>query len=157
MKMKIYKVGGCVRDKLLGITPKDIDYVVVGSSEDEMINLGFKRVGNDFPVFLHPETKDEYALARIERKSGVGYNGFDFDIENITLEDDLSRRDLTINAMAEDENGNMPFKFKFDILDNNGLSRPQFENEEWTKLIGDILVDIIDRQYEGENKLESNN
>jgi|TARA_R110000803_G_scaffold46728_1_gene97995 hypothetical protein len=68
----------------------------------------------------------------------------------------LKYSDVTI-AEQEDENGNMPFKFKFDILDNNGLSRPQFENEEWTKLIGDILVDIIDRQYEGENKLESNN
>lgn len=101
--MKIYLVGGAVRDKLLGKEPKDLDYVVVGSTPEEMLSLGYKQVGADFPVFLHPETGDEYALARTERKSGKGYNGFicDFSPE-VTLEDDLMRRDLTINSMAMD-------------------------------------------------------
>lgn len=104
--MKKYIVGGAVRDKLLGKKPNDIDYVVVGSTPEEMIELGFEEVGADFAVFLHPITRDEYALARTERKNGFGYTDFVTNIDkNITLEDDLSRRDLTINAMAEDENG----------------------------------------------------
>jgi tRNA nucleotidyltransferase (CCA-adding enzyme) len=96
-------VGGAVRDKVMGIEPKDIDYVVVGATPADMLKLGYQQVGADFPVFLHPVTGDEYALARQERKTGVGYNGFDtvFD-PSITLEDDLIRRDLTINAMAMD-------------------------------------------------------
>ena len=98
--MKIYLVGGAVRDELMGLTPKDLDYVVVGSNVDEMLSLGFTKVGADFPVFLHPETGDEYALARTERKSGTGYNGFECEWEGVTLEEDLSRRDLTINSMA---------------------------------------------------------
>lgn len=100
--MKVYLVGGAVRDELLGLTPKDKDYVVVGSSVDEMLNLGYTRVGSGFPVFLHPETKEEYALARKEKKCGVGYTGFEFEWEGVSLEDDLFRRDLTINAMAKD-------------------------------------------------------
>lgn len=104
--MKKYIVGGAVRDKLLGKTPNDIDYVVVGSTPEEMIDLGFEEVGADFPVFLHPITRDEYALARTERKTGLGYNDFETNADKkITLEEDLSRRDLTVNAMAMDENG----------------------------------------------------
>ena len=102
--MKIYLVGGAVRDKLLGIEPKERDWVVVGSSPKEMKKNGFKQVGKDFPVFIHPKSGEEYALARTERKAGHGYTGFEFDTNsNVTLEEDLERRDLTINAMAEDE------------------------------------------------------
>lgn len=103
--MKIYKVGGYVRDMALGLNPKDCDYVVVGSNEAEMLALNYEKVGADFPVFLHPETRDEYALARIERKTGSGYNGFSVCVDGVTLEQDLFRRDLTINAMAIDDNG----------------------------------------------------
>jgi tRNA nucleotidyltransferase/poly(A) polymerase len=98
--MQIFVVGGAVRDFLLGETPKDIDYVVIGSSHEEMISLGFKKVGLDFPVYLHPTTNDEYALARTEKKVGIGYGGFECDTKNVTLYDDQSRRDLTINSMA---------------------------------------------------------
>ena len=106
--MKIYQVGGAVRDKLLQRPIKDRDWVVVGSTPEDMIALGYKPVGKDFPVFLHPETHEEYALARSERKSGKGYKGFVFHTTpDITLEDDLARRDVTINAIAEDENGNL--------------------------------------------------
>lgn len=101
--MKIYLVGGAVRDKLLGLKVKDHDYVVVGSTPQEMLDNGFRPVGKDFPVFLHPKTHDEYALARTERKTAKGYHGFAFNTDkSVTLEDDLSRRDLTINAMAQD-------------------------------------------------------
>ena len=101
--MKIYLVGGAVRDKLLGLKVKDNDYVVVGATVDEMLAKGFKPVGKDFPVFLHPETHDEYALARTERKTAVGYHGFAFNADvSVTIEQDLSRRDLTINAIAQD-------------------------------------------------------
>ena len=99
--MKIYQVGGSVRDELMGITPKDYDYVVVGSSPAEMDSLGYTQVGKDFPVFLHPQSGEEYALARTERKIGVGYSGFESSWEGVTLEQDLSRRDLTINSMAK--------------------------------------------------------
>lgn len=122
--MKTYLVGGAVRDKLLGIEPKDRDWVVVGSTPDEMIKQGFKPVGSDFPVFLHPESKEEYALARTERKSGHGYLGFEFHADpSVTLEEDLLRRDLTINAMAEDDAGNIvdPFNGRQDLTD--GLLR----------------------------------
>ena len=106
--MKIYRVGGAVRDKLLNYPCYENDWVVVGSSPEEMIKLGYQPVGNDFPVFIKTETGEEYALARTERKSGVGYQGFTFHTApNISLEDDLIRRDLTINAMAEDANGNI--------------------------------------------------
>jgi tRNA nucleotidyltransferase (CCA-adding enzyme) len=104
--MQIYLVGGAVRDRLLGIPIKDRDYVVVGASAQDMLRLGYKPVGKDFPVFLHPHSGEEYALARTERKSGRGYHGFEFQADaTVTLEQDLARRDLTINAMAEDENG----------------------------------------------------
>lgn len=101
--MKIYAVGGAIRDSLLGLPISDIDYVVVGSSPEEMIRQGFSPVGSDFPVFLHPITKAEYALARTERKTGLGYKGFSFHASpEVTLEEDLARRDLTINAMARE-------------------------------------------------------
>ncbi len=96
----VYLVGGAVRDMSLGIDPKDKDYVVVGATEKDMLDLGFEKVGADFPVFLHPKTKEEYALARKERKVSAGYNGFICETNNVTIEDDLLRRDLTINAMA---------------------------------------------------------
>ncbi len=97
---KVFLVGGAVRDLLMGLEPKDLDFVVVGSSPEEMLSLGFTQVGADFPVFLHPATGDEFALARTERKVGEGHTGFDCEWEGVTLEEDLSRRDLTINAMA---------------------------------------------------------
>ncbi|MDH2998025.1 multifunctional CCA tRNA nucleotidyl transferase/2'3'-cyclic phosphodiesterase/2'nucleotidase/phosphatase [Pasteurellaceae bacterium LFhippo2] len=104
--MEIYLVGGAVRDQLLGFPVKDKDWLVVGSTPDQLIKQGYQQVGNDFPVFLHPKTNEEYALARTERKSGSGYNGFicDFTPE-VTLEQDLIRRDLTINAIAQSEDG----------------------------------------------------
>lgn len=106
--MKIYQVGGAVRDNLLGLTIKDRDWVVVGSTPAEMERLGFKAVGQDFPVFLHPQTHEEYALARTERKSGTGYKGFVFNATpEVTLEQDLARRDVTINAIAQDDSGNI--------------------------------------------------
>lgn len=106
--MKIYKVGGAVRDRLLGIPVTDIDRVVVGATAEQMLALGYKPVGSDFPVFLDPRNGDEYALARTERKSGRGYGGFVFHASpEVTLEEDLIRRDLTINAMAEDDDGNV--------------------------------------------------
>lgn len=106
--MQIYKVGGAVRDRLLGRPVTEVDWVVVGSSAEEMQAQGFRPVGADFPVFLHPRTGEEYALARTERKSGRGYGGFTFyACPEVTLEEDLIRRDLTINAMAEDEQGRL--------------------------------------------------
>jgi tRNA nucleotidyltransferase (CCA-adding enzyme) len=104
--MQIYVVGGAVRDELLGFPVKDRDYVVVGATPEQMAAQGFKPVGADFPVFLHPETHAEYALARTERKTAPGYKGFVFHASpDVTLEQDLARRDLTINAMARDEQG----------------------------------------------------
>ncbi len=104
--MKIYRVGGSVRDEMLGRTVADHDYVVVGATPEAMLKLGFRPVGRDFPVFLHPETHEEYALARTERKSGRGHRGFAFHAApSVTLEEDLGRRDLTINAMARGEDG----------------------------------------------------
>ncbi|WP_329741696.1 multifunctional CCA addition/repair protein [Dyella sp. A6] len=106
--MDIYLVGGAVRDKLLGRPVVDRDHVVVGAGPDELLARGFKPVGKDFPVFLHPDTGEEYALARTERKSGRGYHGFLFQADpTITLEQDLARRDLTINAIAEDQQGTL--------------------------------------------------
>ena len=104
--MKVFQVGGSVRDELLGVEPKDRDWVVINSSPEEMEEKGFKPIGKDFPVFLHPETNEEYALARTERKSGVGYKGFKFYFDSsVTLEEDLKRRDFTINAIAKDHKG----------------------------------------------------
>jgi tRNA nucleotidyltransferase (CCA-adding enzyme) len=106
--MKRYLVGGAVRDALLGRSVGDRDWVVVGADENEMRAAGFLAVGRDFPVFLHPETREEHALARTERKTGPGYHGFEFHADRgVTLEDDLARRDLTINAIAQDEHGTL--------------------------------------------------
>lgn len=106
--MQIYKVGGAVRDRLLEREVVDHDYVVVGATVEEMLAAGYTPVGKDFPVFLHPDTHEEYALARTERKVAKGYHGFEFyAAADVTLEDDLVRRDLTINAIAEDEQGNL--------------------------------------------------
>ncbi len=106
--MKIYSVGGSVRDELLGIAVQDRDHVVVGADPAEMLKRGFRPVGADFPVFLHPETHEEYALARTERKTAPGYRGFVFHADpGVTLEEDLRRRDLTINAMARAEDGTL--------------------------------------------------
>ena len=99
--MKVYLVGGAVRDQLLGLPVKEKDWVVVGATPEEMITRGFKLVGKEFPVFLHPETHEEYALARTERKIVKGYKGFTFHTATVTLEEDLKRRDLTINAIAK--------------------------------------------------------
>jgi len=105
---QIYCVGGAVRDRLLGLTVKDRDWVVVGSSPDEMVAHGFQPVGKDFPVFLHPQTHEEYALARTERKTARGYQGFAvYAAPDVTLEQDLLRRDFTINAIAQDKNGKL--------------------------------------------------
>jgi tRNA nucleotidyltransferase (CCA-adding enzyme) len=116
--MQIYKVGGAVRDRLLGKPVTDIDWVVVGATTEEMLARGFRPVGADFPVFLHPQSGEEYALARTERKSGRGYGGFTFYANpEVTLEEDLIRRDLTINAMAEDDHGVLtdPYHGKQDL------------------------------------------
>ena len=104
--MKIYLVGGAVRDEILGYPFTEKDWVVVGATVDDMLAAGYQQVGKDFPVFLHPDTKEEYALARTERKTTAGYKGFEVHASpDVTLEDDLVRRDLTINAIAKDENG----------------------------------------------------
>ena len=106
--MDTYRVGGAVRDTLLGLPVHETDWVVVGSTPKDMIKNGFTQVGRDFPVFLHPESKEEYALARTERKSGPGYRGFVVHADpSVTLEEDLERRDLTVNAMAMDESGSI--------------------------------------------------
>ena len=116
--MKLYTVGGAVRDELLGLPVADRDYVVIGATPDEMVALGYKPVGKDFPVFLHPQTHEEYALARTERKTARGYHGFAFHTApDVTLAQDLARRDLTINAIAKDEHGNLidPYNGTADI------------------------------------------
>jgi tRNA nucleotidyltransferase (CCA-adding enzyme) len=116
--MRTYMVGGAVRDALLGLPVNDRDWVVVGATPQEMIASGFLPVGRDFPVFLHPQTREEYALARTERKTARGYHGFVFHAEpNISLEDDLARRDLTINAMAQADDGRLidPFAGQADL------------------------------------------
>lgn len=116
--MKIYLVGGAVRDALLGLPIKDKDWVVVGATPQGMLDAGYQQVGRDFPVFLHPQTREEYALARTERKSGSGYTGFTcYAAPDVTLEADLQRRDLTINAMARDDNGEIidPYNGRDDL------------------------------------------
>src|SRR5579871_3458489 len=104
--MRVYLVGGAVRDRLLGRPVHERDWVVVGATPEEMVRLGYEPVGREFPVFLHPSTHEEHALARLERKTGPGYRGFTTQFSpEVTLEEDLRRRDLTVNAMAEDEQG----------------------------------------------------
>ena len=116
--MKTYLVGGAVRDKLLQLEVVDRDWVVVGTTPEKMIELGYKPVGKDFPVFIKPQSGEEYALARTERKTAKGYQGFSFNTSpDITLEDDLARRDLTINAIAESSKGQLidPFNGQADL------------------------------------------
>jgi len=114
--MQVYLVGGAVRDEQLGIPRKERDWCVVGASPDELLALGYQQVGKDFPVFIHPDTGEEYALARTERKTAPGYHGFVFDCSpDVSIENDLFRRDLTINAIAKDANGNL-------IDPHNGLA-----------------------------------
>jgi tRNA nucleotidyltransferase (CCA-adding enzyme) len=116
--MKRYAVGGAVRDELLGLPVKERDWVVVGATPEDMVAAGYRPVGKDFPVFLHPQTKEEHALARTERKSGRGYHGFTFHTgPEVTLEDDLRRRDLTVNAIARNEDGSLvdPYGGKRDL------------------------------------------
>ncbi|WP_315709493.1 multifunctional CCA addition/repair protein [Brenneria uluponensis] len=116
--MKIYLVGGAVRDGLLNRPVTERDWVVVGTTPEHLLALGYQQVGKDFPVFLHPVSREEYALARTERKAGKGYTGFICDAApNVTLEEDLQRRDLTINAIAQDENGNLidPYEGRRDL------------------------------------------
>jgi len=116
--MQVFRVGGAVRDALLGLPVNDVDWVVVGATPEEMILAGYLPVGKDFPVFLHPKTREEYALARTERKTARGYHGFAFQAApDITLEQDLARRDLTINAMAQNEDGSLvdPFGGRQDL------------------------------------------
>ncbi|TNL13015.1 multifunctional CCA addition/repair protein [Kosakonia cowanii] len=116
--MKSYLVGGAVRDTLLGLPVKDRDWVVVGATPQEMLDAGYQQVGRDFPVFLHPQSREEYALARTERKSGSGYTGFTcYAAPDVALEQDLLRRDLTVNALAQDENGTIidPFNGQQDL------------------------------------------
>lgn len=118
--LDVYTVGGAVRDRLLDRPASDADFVVVGATPEEMRERGFRPVGRDFPVFLHPDTGEEYALARTERKAGRGYHGFVFHTgPEVTLEDDLERRDLTVNAMAEDADGRIvdPFSGRRDLED----------------------------------------
>ncbi|TFG86688.1 MAG: multifunctional CCA tRNA nucleotidyl transferase/2'3'-cyclic phosphodiesterase/2'nucleotidase/phosphatase, partial [Chromatiales bacterium] len=106
--MQIYLVGGAVRDQLLGLPVKERDWVVVGATPDELEALGYRRVGRDFPVYLHPDTSEEYALARTERKTAPGYRGFEVQADpSVTLEEDLQRRDLTINAIAQTAGGEL--------------------------------------------------
>jgi tRNA nucleotidyltransferase (CCA-adding enzyme) len=116
--MKTYLVGGSVRDEILGLPVTDHDYVVVGSSPDEMMQLGYRPVGKDFPVFLHPQSQEQYALARTERKVSRGYKGFEvYASPEVTLQEDLARRDLTINSIAKDQDGNIidPFNGVADL------------------------------------------
>jgi len=116
--MEVYLVGGAVRDEQLGLPVKERDWCVVGATPDELLSKGYRQVGKGFPVFLHPETNEEYALARTERKTGAGYHGFEFQTSpDVTLKADLSRRDLTINAMARDADGNLidPFDGMADL------------------------------------------
>ncbi len=118
--MEVYLVGGAVRDEQLGLPVKEQDWCVVGATPDELLSEGYRQIGKHFPVFLHPETNEEYALARTERKTAAGYHGFTFHTSpDVTLEEDLSRRDLTINAMAKDANGNLidPFNGMADLQD----------------------------------------
>src|SRR5437867_5650540 len=118
--MQVFAVGGCVRDRLLGRPVHDHDWVVVGATPQQMLDAGYRPVGRDFPVFLHPQTQEEYALARTERKTAPGYHGFSFHADpTVTLEQDLARRDLTINAMAEDAQGRVvdPFGGQRDLQD----------------------------------------
>src|SRR4030088_2589791 len=116
--MQVYLVGGAVRDALLGLAVKERDWVVVGGTREELLRRDYREVGRDFPVFLHPDTQEEYALARLERKVSPGYRGFSVEFgPEVTLEEDLARRDLTINAIAQAEDGSLidPYRGQRDL------------------------------------------
>ena len=134
--MQEFLVGGAIRDKILGIATESTekDYVVVGSSPEEMKSLGFRQVGKEFPVFLHPQSKEEYALARLERKVGKGYKGFEFNTsKSVTLEQDLSRRDLTINAIAQNKDGSGEYIDPFGGLDDIKARKLKHVSEAFTE------------------------
>ena len=122
--MEVYLVGGAVRDELLGLPVEEQDWCIVGATPAELEALGYRPVGKDFPVFLHPDTQEEYALARTERKTSSGYHGFTFNTSTeVTIEEDLKRRDLTINAIAKNIDGKLidPYKGLDDL--NNKILR----------------------------------
>ncbi len=134
--MQEFLVGGAIRDKILGIATESTerDYVVVDSSPEEMKSLGFRQVGKEFPVFLHPQSKEEYALARLERKVGKGYKGFEFiTSKSVTLEQDLSRRDLTINAIAQNKDGSGEYIDPFGGLDDIKVRKLKHVSEAFTE------------------------
>ena len=134
--MQEFLVGGAIRDKILGIATESTekDYVVVDSSPEEMKSLGFRQVGKEFPVFLHPQSKEEYALARLERKVGKGYKGFEFNTsKSVTLEQDLSRRDLTINAIAQNKDGSGKYIDPFGGLDDIKARKLKHVSEAFTE------------------------
>jgi tRNA nucleotidyltransferase (CCA-adding enzyme) len=134
--MQEFLVGGAIRDKILGIATESTekDYVVVDSSPEEMKSLGFRQVGKEFPVFLHPQSKEEYALARLERKVGKGYKGFEFNTsKSVTLEQDLSRRDLTINAIAQNKDGSGEYIDPFGGLDDLKARKLKHVSEAFTE------------------------
>ena len=134
--MQEFLVGGAIRDKILGISTESTerDYVVVESSHEEMKSLGFRQVGKEFPVFLHPQSKEEYALARLERKVGKGYKGFEFNTsKSVTLEQDLSRRDLTINAIAQNKDGSGEYIDPFGGLDDIKARKLKHVSEAFTE------------------------
>jgi len=134
--MQEFLVGGAIRDRILGVATKttERDYVVVDSSPEEMKSLGFRQVGKEFPVFLHPQTNEEYALARLERKVGKGYKGFEFDTsKSVTLEQDLSRRDLTINAIAQSKDGSGDYIDPFGGLDDIRLRKLRHVSEAFSE------------------------
>ena len=134
--MQEFLVGGAIRDKILGVATEktEKDYVVVGSSPEEMKSLGFRQVGKEFPVFLHPQTNEEYALARLERKVSKGYKGFEFDTsKSVTLEQDLSRRDLTINAIAQSKNGSGEYIDPFGGLNDLKQKKLRHVSEAFTE------------------------
>ena len=134
--MQEFLVGGAIRDKILGIATESTekDYVVVDSSPEEMKSLGFRQVGKEFPVFLHPQSKEEYALARLERKVGKGYKGFEFNTsKSVTLEQDLSRRDLTINAIAQNKDGSGEYIDPFGGLDDIKARKLKHVSEAFTE------------------------
>ena len=134
--MQEFLVGGAIRDKILGIATESTekDYVIVDSSPEEMKSLGFRQVGKEFPVFLHPQSKEEYALARLERKVGKGYKGFEFiTSKSVTLEQDLSRRDLTINAIAQNKDGSGEYIDPFGGLDDIKARKLKHVSEAFTE------------------------
>ena len=134
--MQEFLVGGAIRDKILGVATEktEKDYVVVGSSPEEMKSLGFRQIGKEFPVFLHPQTKEEYALARLERKVSKGYKGFEFETsKSVTLEQDLSRRDLTINAIAQSKNGSGKYIDPFGGLNDLKQKKLRHISEAFTE------------------------